>query len=181
MLLCAVAAIAVVVWMPGVASAGGGCHDGVTQNDASGQKDATVRLVDGCFTATVTTVDRGAPVTFVNMDEVVHNVGGNQWGHFDDLHGEDAFTVSFDEAGTYPFACTYHPGMTGAIVVGDGKGAGDGEAISVEPFAPAPEAVAPMASGSTGAPPIALIAVGLAGAGLGAAATSTLRAARRRP
>jgi hypothetical protein len=29
----------------------------------------------------------------------------------------DRFSVSFDEEGVYPFACTYHPGMTGAIVV----------------------------------------------------------------
>ena len=34
--------------------------------------------------------------------------------------------MSFDEAGTYPFACSYHPGMTGAIVVGDGKGVAGG-------------------------------------------------------
>ncbi len=126
MLLCTVVVLAAVVGMPGVASAGGGCHGGVTENDATGQEDATIEMVDACFTATVTTVDPGAPVTFVNMDEFVHNVGGNQWGHFEDLHGGDTFRVSFDEAGTYPFACSYHPGMTGAIVVGDGKGAGSG-------------------------------------------------------
>ena len=120
MLLCTIVAAVAIVGMP-AASAGGGCHSGVTQNDAGGEDAVTVRMVDACFTATVTTVDQGAPVTFVNMDEFVHNVGGNEWGHFEDLHGGDAFTVSFDEAGTYPFACSYHPGMTGAIVVGDGK------------------------------------------------------------
>ena len=157
--------------MPGVASAGGGCHGGVTQTDATGQEDATVQLVDACFSATVTSVDPGTPVTFVNMDEFVHNVGGNQWGHFDDLHGGDAFTVSFEEAGTYPFACSYHPGMTGAIVVGDGEGAGNGAGIAVEPFeAPRPEmvtrVVTPSGGVSAGSGAVAAIIGGLLGAAL---------------
>ena len=54
-------------------------------------------------------------------------MGGNAWGHFEDMIEGDAFTVRFDDAGIYPFACNYHPGMTGAIVVGDGKGAGNAE------------------------------------------------------
>ena len=94
-----------------------------------------MRMVDACFTATVTTVDPGTPVTFVNRDDgITHNVGGHQWGQFEDMLQGDAFTVSFDEAGIYPFACTYHPGMTGAIVVGDGKGAGPA-GVTVEPLA----------------------------------------------
>jgi hypothetical protein len=99
-------------------------------------------MIDACFTATVTTVDPGQPVTFANTDlGITHNVGGNQWGHFDDMIEGDAFTVTFDDAGVYPFACNYHPGMTGAIVVGDAKGAGgSGSGITVEPFeAPAPQ------------------------------------------
>ena len=48
-LLCTIVVLAAVVGMPGVASAGGGCHGGVTQTDATGQEDATVQLVDACF------------------------------------------------------------------------------------------------------------------------------------
>ena len=57
-----------VLGVPSTAVAGGGCHDGVTRNDATGEKTATVRMIDACFTATVTTVDPGAPVTFANTD-----------------------------------------------------------------------------------------------------------------
>jgi plastocyanin len=180
MLLCTV--VIAVVAMPGVASAGGGCHAGVTENDASGQDDVTVRLIDACFTATTTTVDPGTPVTFVNMDEgVTHNVGGNQWGHFDDLLPGDAFTVSFDEAGTYPFACTYHPGMTGAIVVGDGKGAAGAETITVEPFAPAPSTVTRIVTtGGGGIPAGFLLLAAALGALLGAGAVSLGRARAKR-
>jgi plastocyanin len=172
MLLCTILVLAAVVGMPGVASAGGGCHGGVTENDATGQADATIEMVDACFTATVTTVDPGAPVTFVNMDEFVHNVGGNQWGHFDDLHEGDSFRVSFDEAGTYPFACSYHPGMTGAIVVGGGTGAGNGAAITVEPFEPpAPETVTRVLTASGGVSVASVAVAAIIGGLLGAAIT----------
>ena len=126
MLLCTIVAVVAIVGMPGAHRRAVAATRASRRTTPSGQEAVTVRMVDACFTATVTTVDPGTPVTFVNMDEFVHNVGGNQWGHFEDLHGGDAFTVSFDEAGTYPFACSYHPGMTGAIVVGDGKGAASG-------------------------------------------------------
>lgn len=182
MLLCTIVVLAGVVGMPGVASAGGGCHGGVTQNDATGEEDATVEMVDACFTATVTTVDPGTPVTFVNMDEFVHNVGGNQWGHFDDLHEADTFRVSFDEAGTYPFACSYHPGMTGAIVVGDGKGAGNGAGIAVEPFeAPRPETVTRVVTASGGVSAASVAVAAIVGGLLGAAITVGLtRSASRK-
>jgi plastocyanin len=178
MLLCTIVAVVVIVGMP-AASAGGGCHSGVTENDAGGQDAVTVRLVDACFTATVTTVDQGAPVTFVNMDEFVHNVGGNEWGHFDDLHGGDAFTVSFDEAGTYPFACSYHPGMTGAIVVGDGKGAAGAETIAVEPFEPS-QTTTRVVTRSEGFPAGFLLLAGALGALLGAGLASLGRIRSKR-
>lgn len=173
MLLCLIAGTAtVVLGMPGAALAGGGCHGSVTQNDARDEKVATVRMVDACFTATVTTVDPGAPVTFANTDlGVTHNVGGNRWGHFEDMIEGDAFTVTFDEAGIYPFACNYHPGMTGAIVVGDGKGAGAGEEITVQPFeATSPKVVRSVVAEDGGLPIGALVGVALAGLALGAAA-----------
>ena len=57
---------------------------------------------------------------------MVHNVTANDWGHWDDMYEGDRFTASFDEEGIFPFACTYHPGMSGAIVVGDGGTGDDG-------------------------------------------------------
>ena len=180
-LLWTLVVLAAVMGIPGVAWAGGGCHGGVTENDATGQEDATIEMVDACFTATVTTVDPGTPVTFVNMDEFVHNVGGNQWGHFDDLHGGDTYRVSFDEAGTYPFACSYHPGMTGAIVVGDGKGAGSGAGISVEPFeAPRPETVTRVVAASGGLSAASLAVAAIIGGLFGAVLTVGLARSTRK-
>jgi plastocyanin len=109
--------------------AGGGCHNGVTQGEG-----ATVEIVDACFTPTTLRVEPGQEVSFVNQDTEVHNVTANSWGYFDRLYAGHGFTVSFDESGIYPYGCTYHQGMTGAIVVGDGTGAGSGEFVSVRPF-----------------------------------------------
>jgi plastocyanin len=170
MLLCMIAAAAtVVLGMPGAALAGGGCRSPVTSNDASGDDNATVRMVDACFSASITNVDPGTSVTFVHDDAgITHNVGGNEWGYFDNMWKGDAFTATFDEAGVYPFACSYHPGMTGAIVVGDGTGAGNGESITVQPFeAPSSKVVAPPVVAEDGGL-AALVAAGLGGLALGA-------------
>lgn len=124
------ATLLAVLILPAVpAAAGGGCHDGATQGTGD-----TIEIVDACFTPSILTVDPGETVTFVNTDPFVHNVGGTLWGHFDDLNTGDTFTATFDQPGVYPFACSYHPGMTGAIVVGEGVGVGNGETVTVGSF-----------------------------------------------
>jgi plastocyanin len=173
--LFALAATALVVLAaPAVpAVAGGGCHAGVTTGDGD-----TVEMSDFCFTPTSLHVDPGAAVTFVNRDATTHNVGGNLWGHLEDMNNGDAFTATFDEQGVFPYACSYHPGMTGVIVVGSAVGAGNGETVDVAPFVaaePAPAtSLAPattLASASTpveqAAPTLGWIAAGAAGVVLG--------------
>jgi plastocyanin len=118
-------AVATLSLVPCQAQAGGGCHSGVTEGTGD-----TIGLVDACFTPTILRVDPGATVTFVNKDPFAHNVTANGWGHFDKLAPGDSFTASFNAAGTYPFACTIHPGMSGAIVVGDGIGAVANNAVT---------------------------------------------------
>jgi plastocyanin len=110
------------------ASAGGGCH-----RATQGQGD-TVTMSKACFTPSVLRVDPGTEVSFVNRDPVVHNVSATGWGYLGDMTEGQAFAATFDEPGVYPYACTYHAGMTGAIVVGDGTGAGSGELAAVEPL-----------------------------------------------
>jgi plastocyanin len=182
MLLCTIVVLGAVVGLPGVASAGGGCHGGVTQQDTTAQDDATVRIVDCRFTANITTVQPGTTVTFVNEDWATHNVTGNDWGHFEDMRQGDAFTATFSEPGIYPFACTYHPGMTGAIVVGDGKGVASGETITVEPFeAPAPPTeTRVLAAEDEGVSTGLLAATAFVGVALGAGITVGLTRAGRK-
>lgn len=128
-ILAAAAFLAVLVLPALPAGAGGGCHSGVSRGTGD-----TVEIVDACFTPTTLSIQPGDSVTWVNTDSFVHNVGGNLWGHFDDLNGGQSFTAKFDQPGIYPYACNYHPGMTGAIVVGGGLGAGNGETVQVSSF-----------------------------------------------
>ena len=57
------------------ALAGGGCHTGATQGEGD-----TVEFKDACFTPSILQVDPGDSVTFVNLDEMTHNVGGERVG-----------------------------------------------------------------------------------------------------
>jgi plastocyanin len=80
----------------------------------------TVELKAACMTPTVLRTDPGTEVTFVNRDEMTHNLYGIGLAVSALEHGQSA-TVRYDRPGTYPFACTIHPGMVGAVVVGDGR------------------------------------------------------------
>jgi LPS O-antigen subunit length determinant protein (WzzB/FepE family) len=70
--------------------------------------------------------------------------------------------------------------MTGAIIVGAGKGATGAEAITVEPFAPEPTAVTPVVTKSNGLSAGFLILAAVIGAMVGAAAVTLGRARARR-
>jgi hypothetical protein len=42
-------------------------------------------------------------------------------------------TYTFEEAGVYPYVCTWHPGMVGTVVVGDGSGGAIGTSTAAGP------------------------------------------------
>ena len=160
--LAAVALAALLMPAP-PAIAGGGCHSGATQ----GMGD-TVELLDACPTPTILTIDPGGTVSFVNKDPFTHNVIGSAWGHPEDLSQGEAFTATFDEPGVYPWACWYHPGMTGAIVVGDGTGVGNGAAVAVSSFSqPEPSPVGEVRTVTRQASAAALMARWVAGTVIG--------------
>lgn len=88
------------------------------------QRTNEIKVTDMCFSPTVARIDVGDTVTFFN-GQTQHMVGGMA-GSFGDLHTELAagkkLSYRFDEEGVFPYACILHPGMGGAIVVGDGEG-----------------------------------------------------------
>ena len=124
-LLVVVTLTAGALWPAMVATAGGGCHSNPTQGAGD-----TVEMSEMCFTPSVLRVDPGTEVTFINKDPMPHNLS-SEWGTAQDLRQGDSFSATFSDEGTFPYACTYHYGMTGAVTVGDGDGPGTG--ASVEP------------------------------------------------
>ncbi|WP_458115522.1 cupredoxin domain-containing protein [Arthrobacter sp. D2-10] len=65
------------------------------------------------------TVPAGAEITVVNEDTAPHTVTTTETEDFDAIvqGGETTTFTAPSEAGEYPFFCTYHPNMTGTLVV----------------------------------------------------------------
>lgn len=104
--------LVVVPAVPASAGGGGGCR--APQTEGTG---VAVDLAKFCVSPTILHVPAGATVTWTNRDPVVHNVWGAGWSRGDLAPGQSG-AWTFDAPGTYPYACTLHPGMTGAVVVG---------------------------------------------------------------
>lgn len=67
------------------------------------------------------TIDLGGSVTWVNLDDDPHTATGSNFdtGRIDS--GAQA-TVTFDEPGSFPYSCSFHPIMTGTVEVRDETG-----------------------------------------------------------
>ncbi len=180
-LLLGLVSSAIVIGSPGV-SAGGGCHAASTDQTAARASGNATIPIKGCrYSPTVTFVEEGAEVTWVNKDAVPHSVTGA----FLSLHGErlleegDRATYRFDETGVFPYYCVLHPGMAGAVVVGDVSAAKEAaepiEAMPVavtEPKDPGSDRGGEETSSSAALP----VAVGLGVVALGALALWLRRA-----
>ena len=103
------------------ARAGGFC---LHQEQLVDRRSATVDMKDYCFFPQVVRVDKGDVVTWTNYDKAAHTVtapGGWSGGHDEYLRGDDV-SFRFEREGVFPYVCLLHPGMVGAVVVGDGEG-----------------------------------------------------------
>jgi len=109
------------VFLPEVAhaSGGGGCGRAVTDDDGS-----RISIRNFCFGPTILRVRPGETVTWVNRDGFPHIVLGanGAWGGYDNVRRSGGqVSYRFVSSGVYPYVCTYHPGMIGAVVVGNGR------------------------------------------------------------
>jgi plastocyanin len=153
------------------ASAGGGCLHGLPPSDGTGD---TVEMNANCFEATVLHVDPGAEVTWVNRDPYTHTVTGvgGTWGDFSEIAQGGSVSYRFDTNGVYVYSCLIHPGMVGAVVVGNGSGDAGLDAVAVIPLSvdppSAPATTAPATSGGSSWIWPALLA-GAIGTGIGLA------------
>ena len=88
---------------------------------AAGPRAArTVTLQDISFAPRSLTVSRGATVRFAFRDgDTTHNVTSTGGRRFQTIANRSSGSVArtFRRAGTYRYACTLHPGMTGRITV----------------------------------------------------------------
>ncbi len=69
------------------------------------------------FSPTAVSVPVGGSVTWRNSDTVAHTSTSdtNLWNA--PIGAGDSFTRVFPAAGTFPYSCTIHAGMTGRVIV----------------------------------------------------------------
>ncbi len=82
-------------------------------------KTAVVEAADGnVFEPATITISVGDTVTWRNTDDVPHTSTSEDevWDSGALAAGEE-FSFTFEEAGTYPYFCEFHPGMEGTVVV----------------------------------------------------------------
>ena len=166
-------------------SAGNPCFHDFTMPPASSGTGNEIKLLPCAFAPTLTRVAVGSEVTFFNGPDFSHLItGANQeWGS-PDVELQPGMTISytFDQAGIYPYACVLHPGMSGAIIVGDpvaGTAIGGAtDASSGGSSAEEPSATNPAGQGA-GLDRLMLVGLGI-GAGLTAGAAAAWLALRRR-
>ena len=80
--------------------------------------DQAVTITGFAFAPPSVTVNEGDTVTWDNQDGMAHTATGSG-GAFDtgNLADGASAAVTFDTAGTFAYACSIHPTMTGTVIV----------------------------------------------------------------
>jgi plastocyanin len=94
---------------------GGGGDD----DDGGGGGGTEVSMADITFDPAEVTVGVGDTVTWTNDDSVDHDVTADSFSSGDPggMAPGDTFDHAFEEAGTFDYVCTVHPGMEGSVTV----------------------------------------------------------------
>ena len=91
--------------------------DDVADEAAVAEDRTRVVIEDNSFRPASLEVEVGDTVTWTHEGSVTHTVSGREFDS-GELSSGDVFEVTFEEAGTFPYECTIHQGMSGEIVVG---------------------------------------------------------------
>ncbi|HZE66784.1 MAG TPA: plastocyanin/azurin family copper-binding protein [Sporichthyaceae bacterium] len=115
------AASAAVLGSAALAVAGGAAP--AAANPGTAELSQSIVISDNHFTPDNVGVHVGDKVTWVNTDEVAHNVesvsGPVEFGTENQvLHQGDKYSFRFWRPGIYHFVCTLHHGMRGTVRVG---------------------------------------------------------------
>jgi YVTN family beta-propeller protein len=78
---------------------------------------ANVSIAGFAFGPQTVTVKAGAKITWTNNDGAAHTVTFKDGSGSKSLSPGDTFTRAFDRPGTYAYACSFHPYMTGTVIV----------------------------------------------------------------
>lgn len=104
----------------------GWTHDGRTPQDgptsaapsSNPAETTTVQMDNFAFEPQTIRVQAGQTVTWINRDQVGHNVVFDETGQAGPMLNQgQQWSHTFEEPGTYTYDCGPHPSMTGTVVV----------------------------------------------------------------
>ena len=79
---------------------------------------AKVRIDGFAYKPAVLKVEKGAKVTWTDDDSANHTVTFDKGpGDLGNVDPGDSVSATFDERGTFPYVCQYHPNMKGTVTV----------------------------------------------------------------
>src|SRR5215212_4894621 len=132
--------------------------DGVVPETQTASQDipagaTTVRIVNLAFNPAEVTIATGTAVSWVNDDSVPHTVTSTD-GVFDSgIFDPGAnFTWTFDQPGSFPYACQIHPQMQGMVIA-------EGEAVASAAPAPANQSQTEPTAAQAAAPAEAAVSI----------------------
>ena len=138
-----VALVALVAMLSGFVAlqaveAGGGGHPTVCQDDKKVSTtydgpalEVTVR--DSCFGPAIARIAPGTELRWVNRGQQQHNiVDVTKPAESQQLPPGSTVTMTFAQAGAYVYYCAFHPGMAGAVFVGDSLGDNTPESVRAD-------------------------------------------------
>ena len=91
----------------------------VGSTDLGAAKEKTISIDNFSFSPALLHVKAGMTVTWVNHDDIPHNIVSAD-GAFTKskvLDTDQSFSHRFDKPGSYPYYCGIHPKMTGKVIV----------------------------------------------------------------
>jgi amicyanin len=78
-----------------------------------------VKIDNFSFAPATLTVPAGTTVTWVNQDDVPHNIVSSEGKTLKSpvMDTDEKFSYTFSQPGTYAYFCGIHPRMTGKVIV----------------------------------------------------------------
>lgn len=157
-----------VLFVPNAGIAGG-CHASSQMTTGRTGGNATIDIANCGYSPAILYVEPGSEVTWVNQDPLPHTVTGAGLSLGGDKYiesGERTESFRFDDTGVYPYYCMLHPGMTGAVVVGDVSAdqAAAGEVQSMPVAVPAANEQPPTGPAEEGSSVVVLMLIAIAAA-----------------
>jgi amicyanin len=91
----------------------------VASEQSASSDQHQIKIDNFSFAPTTLTIPAGTSVTWVNQDDVPHNIVSSEGKTLKSpvLDTDQKFSYTFTQPGTYAYFCGIHPRMTGKVIV----------------------------------------------------------------